>query len=421
MSRRSKYRILMFSPIFAPFGNPEAIVNNKLVLSFMEEGWHVDVITRKVPEMYGYTYGSLWENIWMPLREVTHEVDYNVGGKYRQKKEAVIDGIRMGCLIEGCRWASHAFDYSVKLHARNKYNIVISRALPDAAHLAALNFSRRMKIPWIANWNDPPGDKNPPPGGKGPEASLGFFHDRLLKNVARHAHWITFPSERMRKYMCRCLGGSILNKSSAIPHVARKWSSNSEQTKNADFTLCHAGNLYSIRNPYKLFKALKKCRDNSENGSNIIIDVIGIENVDLKETADKYGVAGSLHFTGPMTYTDTLKHLEKCDVLVVIEAPYDEGIYLPSKFVDYVQTGKPILVVSPAHSTLADILFQHGGGLAADCQSDEDIVRNLTELYSQWKNDTLEASFGSNGLYHLFSPETIIEQYREIFAKISRQ
>jgi len=179
---KKNYRILMIAPIFAPFGNPEAIVNNKLALAFLKAGCHIDVISRKQPETYGYNYGSAWVEPWLPLKDITHEISYEVGSKARRFFETARDALLMRHPIVGCRWAAHAFNLALRLHKQNNYQIILSRSLPDSGHLPALALTKVIDLPWIANWNDASGAKNLPPHGKGVHANLDFFHNRFLLN-----------------------------------------------------------------------------------------------------------------------------------------------------------------------------------------------------------------------------------------------
>jgi glycosyltransferase involved in cell wall biosynthesis len=283
--------------------------------------------------------------------------------------------------------------------------------------MPALKLSKIAQIPWIANWNDPTGDKNPPPFGKGISAKLGINLQKLLDAVADKTDWITFPSERMRQYVCKYLGDGTYQKSSVVPHTAMQFSYD-KIVPDSIFNLCHAGNIYPARNPKTLLIALRDFSAKSYVQHKIKFTVIGIENVDLKEKSKQYNVEKMIHFSGPLSYSDTMRQLEKNDVLVVLEGQYDEGIYLPSKFIDYVQTGKPILAISPKNSTLNDILLKCGGGIAVDCCSSKVITDALCELYDYWKSGSLNNKYDSHHLYQLFSPETIIAHYETIFDKI---
>jgi glycosyltransferase involved in cell wall biosynthesis len=407
-----KYRILMFAPAFAPFANPEAIVNSKLALAFLDAGWEVDVVSRNLAEESSYNYGSAWTEPWLPLKKITNVVEYTAGGRLRQLCGAVWGGFRTGHFIEGCRWAAGAFDMGISLHKKNLYDVILSRQ----AHLPAMMMSLETGLPWIANWNDPSGDKNPPPYGKGPQTDLGFFDERYLRRVSRSASWHTFPSERMKSYICGYLGSDVERKSSTIPHVAMRQSVKGQRERNDVFTICHAGHISTHRNPEIFLRGLSSFLKEKDLKDAFKMAIVGLCDVEIQRMAERLGLKENIHVAGSLSYRDTLNMLGQSDVLLVIEAPSPEGIHLPAKFVDYVQTSRPILAVSPKVSTLADILSQHGGGIATDCDSGEDICAGLTELYNCWKDGTLDDTYSSARLYGLFSPETVIAKYEDIFS-----
>jgi glycosyltransferase involved in cell wall biosynthesis len=408
---KSRYRILMFTPAFAPFANPEAIVNSKLALAFLDRGWEVDVVSRSLAEESKYNYGSEWVEPWMPLQKVTHVVKYSTGGSLSRFAGALWSGIRMGHPVEGCRWAAGAYDVGMGLHKRNPYDVILSRS----AHLPAMIMSRETGLPWIANWNDPSGDKNPPPYGKGAKERLGFLNERYLRDVSQHASWHTFPSERMRRYICGYLGSGSERKSSAIPHVALSQKTRGQRLGNSMFTVCHAGHISTHRNPETFLRGMAAFVQNTNLQTALKIVFIGLCDVNVQKLAEGFGLKENLHFAGPLGYFETLKKLAQSDVLLVMEADSPGGIYLPAKFVDYVQTSRPILAVSPKVSTLRDIISQYGGGIAADCLSSDDIGTALQEMYGHWKEGTLEEKLSSDRLYHLFAPEKVLAQYEQIF------
>jgi hypothetical protein len=111
--------------------------------------------------------------------------------------------------------------------------------------------------------------------------------------------------------------------------------------------------------------------------------------------------------------------LSRADVGVIVEAPVEEGIFLPSKFVEYVQAGLPILALSPPVGTISEILAKHGGGIAVDGRSSDAVAGAIQRLYEHWKCGTLDRSFGSSRLLGLFGEETILSMYQELFRKLA--
>lgn len=411
-----KYRIAMFAPAFAPLANPEAIVNSKLVLAMLDAGWDVDVFSRNLAvEWKTYNYGSEWIAPWSELQRVTHIASYNSTSSLARYMETGLSVIKTGHYIDGCRWAMHSCDLALRLHREKPYDFIISRSLPDAAHLPAMSFARKTGVPWIANWNDPSGDKNPPPYGGGPQTYLGPHYERLLKAVSQNASWFTFPSARLSRYICEYL--ELPERlATIIPHAAiRLKNSISHDNISDTFTICHAGHISSHRNPLPFLKGVTEFIRIEGIQDKFKLVIVGLDNVGILSMARELGIDKYINVEGNKSYLETYDLLARCDVLVILEAPTNEGIYLPAKFVDYVQTGKPILAITPRQSSVGDILSQSGGGIAADCLSSEDITAALRRMYGSWRNGTLQQQFSSDRLFNLFAPETIVNTYMHIF------
>ncbi|MCM0081377.1 hypothetical protein L4X63_07220 [Geomonas sp. Red32] len=412
-----RYRILMFAPAFAPFANPEAIVNSKLALAFLQAGWEVDVVTRDLAAESSYNYGSQWIDPWLPLKERTYFVTYPAGGRLARFCDTAVSMLKVGSGLEGCRWAAHALETGLRLHRAKPYQVVLSRSLPDSGHLPGLAFARRTGIPWVANWNDATGEKNLAPYGKGAAGKLRFFEERLLREVSNRADLLTFPSERLRRHVCGYLPSSSTSKSTVVRHAAL--SGTPAPTAGSErFVLCHAGHLSRFRRPELFLEGLSDFLATLADPSDVRFDIIGIQDEDLMKVAETFGIGRHLNFIGCLSYRETLEKLAQSTVNVIVEAGIEEGIYLPAKFVDYVQAGRPILAIMPPQGEVGDLLNQHGGGIAVDCTSREKIAQALGDLYRRYLTGELLNTFGPGCLYPLHAPETITETYGGIFARL---
>lgn len=418
MKEKFRYRILMFAPAFAPFANPEAIVNSKLALAFLEEGWEVDVVSRNLAEESTYNYGSEWVEPWLPLKKVTHIIEYKAGSRLRRLAETLWSGIRMRHPIEGCRWASRAYDIASKLHRENKYDVILSRAFPNSAHLPSLIFSQKFNVPWIANWNDPWDFSNLPVAKGNLTANLGTIQGKFFEEVAIHASWHTFPSEKLRHGMCQYLGTKILERSSVVPHAALPTTLAMMPTDHKMFQIAFAGRSWKNRSPKLFLEAFATFIQMKKTKNQVIFLFIGIDDNDMQNLATPLGIGSNITFAGKRGYSETLNMLSKCDVLLLIDPSDADGMILTSKLVDYAQTGRPILAITTKCSTSDEIITNYGGGISIDYYSSESIVNALLELYSHWEKNTLDKVYGSYRIYRLFSPETIIDSYRNIFLQI---
>jgi len=405
----------LFAPACAPFANPEAIVNGKLTLSFLAVGYDVQIIGRNLAGESTYDFGSRWEEPWLPLKNRTHLVQYQKGTYLTNLGDSLASAVRMGHPIDGFRWASHALELALELHKRDPFDIVLSRSGPDAAHLSALHFVRKTGKPWLANWNDPCSARMPPPYSIDKGGIIGLRWRRFYQSVGRRANFHTFPSARLRRYISEYVPNVTDGNSRVVPHVALETDFQEQAVEKDTIVFCHAGRLDRVRDPIPFIEGLFRYRSKLNNRCKFKVKLIGLIDPAIQLMINRYSDCLDIQYVEPQDYLTTLNLIASSDVAVIIEAPCDEGIFLPSKMVDYVQTGRPILAVSPLNGTLNDLIGRFGGGIAADCRQLESIEQAIGNLSDAWRNGTLESEYSSAKLKHIFSPTKIIEQYKELF------
>ena len=74
---------------------------------------------------------------------------------------------------------------------------------------------------------------------------------------------------------------------------------------------------------------------------------------------------------------------------IIIEAECEEGIYLPTKFVDAIQSGLPVFCVSPFPGTLNDMVEKYAVGFYANNTSIDDVENKLINAYNDFLNKSL--------------------------------
>ncbi len=412
----------MFAPAFAPLINPEAVVNSKLALAFCDAGWEMDIISRSLgDELLSYNYGSSWDEPWSVLRDRTHCIV--AGTKVVCSSDVILSSKRSktGLPVRGLEWAVKAFMYGHSLHKRKRYDFVLSRSLPDSAHVPALFFSRKTGVPWIANWNDPSGKKMPEPYGRGPGTRMGVLDDWIIRKTARYASIVTFPCARLGGYISSYLPSDVSQKSRIVPHVLLPDHPMPAKEKQPIFTVRYAGTLYGPRKPQTFFRAVSRFLSGRGDLFCLKVEFIGLESIEIGQMIRDYDLDRTVSFESAVGYEEMLIRLAQADVLIVIEADLSEGIFFPSKFVDYVQTGRPILAIGPKTGTLHDILSVHGGGIHADVDDVDDILRAINTLYGAWVDGTLDGRYGSERLKKMYLPGVVAQQYRCMFEEIREQ
>jgi glycosyltransferase involved in cell wall biosynthesis len=408
-----KPRVLMFAPFCYPPAGAEAIVTAKLLLAFLDAGWDIDVISQKnAGQFYPYSVGGVWE----PLSRIVKNINGSKGLN-AVKRLPYSPLTRAVNKIQSLIWIVKAVFVARRLFLKKKYDFVLSRVAPQYGHLPALIISQWLKVPWIANWSDPmPPRKSPYPYGHGPSSQIPLFLRKYYKTVARKAAWHTFPSEQLRNYICSYLS-DCREKSSVIPHIALERLSSRSPQRQMEFTLCHIGGL-GLRKPDVFLEGVRRFLHVTKPDIPFFVKFVSLGFDNVKKISKKLGIEDIIILEKAKTYEETQKIAENSTILVIIEAACEEGIFFPSKFVDFVQTGRPILAVSPAVGTLKDIISTYGGGIAVDGNSPDAVAKAIQIFYNEWKEEKLDEKYGSARLFNLFSEKQVIKQYLEIFDRI---
>ena len=402
----------MFAPLCYPPAGSEAIVTAKLVLAMIEAGWKIKVISQSD---FGHYYPASNNDHWTPLLSVIK----NISGIDEKGFIARILGSVLTNKVRTLSWVLKAVFAGLVASKGEKYDFVFSRVTPQYGHLPALIISRIMKIPWVANWSDPmPPQKAPPPYGGGVHAKVAPLLNIYSRAVFRNADWHTFPCERLMKYYWQ-IAPELKGKSSVILHIAlRKFCISQDQVKNV-FSLCHTGSI-TFRDPSVFFDGLKRFLTESKPTETIRVIFIGHPEDEIRIKVQEAGIGAIVSVESPKTYEETQLKAAASNVLFVIEAPCEEGIFFPSKFVDFIQTGRPILAISPKVGTLNDLLSAHGGGIAADCCSPVAVADALNALYREWRDGNIDDKYGSERLFNMFSEDHAIQNLYEILEQLRK-
>jgi len=87
---------------------------------------------------------------------------------------------------------------------------------------------------------------------------------------------------------------------------------------------------------------------------------------EYRELIARSGLADVLNVHGYVPYLKTLSMMKSYDALLLVDAPLttaSESVFLPSKLIDYLGSGTPILAVTPSHGATARVVRETGGAV----------------------------------------------------------
>lgn len=405
MSLKGK-RILFIAPASIPVNSPEAIVNFKQLEILSKEGCIIDVVSRRIKKSH-YPFSEATNNPFK-LNSV-HILEVGSSITLQTVILHILAFLKFGVSFRGAHWACIALPLCKKLVELNQYDAVMTKSLPS--ELVGYWLKKKKGIKWIATWNDPyPVEKYPFPYGKGPYAKVELGKCKLLKIMENYPDFHLFPSERLRNYMLQYLNIS-LDKTCIIPHIVTDINEQKKVcTRNSDtLTLLHSGDVRYPRDPYPLLQAISVFHQRYPLAK-LKISFLGLYSNKMSSMIKDLKIDSIVELLPPASYILSMKKVLEYDVALIIEAPCEEGIFLPTKVGDYMQLGKVIFSISPSSGVLSDLYNTNHIGYFADCTSVSSILNEITCLYHDYSLNKLKQTI----VPEEFLPNSILKNFEKI-------
>lgn len=261
---------------------------------------------------------------------------------------------------------------------------VMSFGVYWTAHLFGLKLKKKTGLPWLIHFSDPWVD-NPyhsyPPG-------IGALNRRMEHAVVKHADAVFFTSEQTRSLVMKKYPREWLSKAFVLPHSFDRRMYPARSSQNDKLVFTHTGSFYKKRTPETLFKALCLLSGRiPEAAEQITVRHVGPLRDKYKAMVHDLNIGMMVETIKPVPYLESLQYISSADVLLLIDAPSDgPSVFLPSKLIDYLGSGNPVLGITPETGTSAD-LIRRVNGLVVDPLNVEGITCALEQIYTAWRHD----------------------------------
>ena len=393
--------ILVIAPASIPITGAEAICNVKLLRVLSENGYKIDLISKRMKYTH-YPETNLAE-LGLNLNSVnTIEVDNKISLKVIWQHLCCL--FIFGTVFKGAHWAYCVLKVAKELCKKNQYDAIITKNSPS--ELLGYYFKKKNGIKWIATWNDPyPTKKYPKPYGNGVYAKLFILERPLLKKM-EEADYHIFPNQRIRDYMSNYINIPA-EKTRIIPHVVIP--REHIDTPHENLKIVHLGNVLPPRDATPFLRALSEFIKNKQDAK-IEIAFIGQTPQSIKDYIKTTHLEKYVKVFPPVKYEESQEILETYDIQLIVEAPCEEGIFLPTKVSDSMQLGKPIFTISPSVGVLNDLYKKGHISYFSSVKDEKDILATLEQVYNDFTNGKLKTF----SLEKSYSPQTIFQQYDEI-------
>jgi glycosyltransferase involved in cell wall biosynthesis len=379
-------RALLLSYAFPPVALPESYLAAKRMANLPD--CEVDVITAPPYKKWMGFYDGLTEYIEKRFGEIT-----------RIKPTFLAKNLtfwRLGILSQ-CPDSARLLNGKIREAAERaistkSYDFIVTWSQWHSVHLVGLALKRQFPtLPWIAYFSDP-WTNNP---YKNTGALVDKINQHLEHKVMINADVRFFSTIQTLELATQRYSNCVRENSFVLPHGYDP-ELYSAQEKNPEeksqLTCRYLGSFYGHRSPDILIKALKKIFDTRPDTlKNTRFEFIGPIEKNILNSVDASGLPSNLiSFQQSVGYLESLHLMKTADLLIVIDAPAKENLFLPSKLVDYIGAGRPILGITPPGTPQK--IINKLGGFTANPSNLEDVITATQKALSEiikYKNNKI--------------------------------
>jgi glycosyltransferase involved in cell wall biosynthesis len=301
-------------------------------------------------------------------------------------------------------WKSAALR-AVETYARaNHYapDAIVTFSQPTTDHLVGLELKKRFRVPWIAHFSDP-WVENPFYSTDAPTRDFNLAAERA---VCESADRLVFTSAETVELVMSKHPHVWREKSRVLPQCfdpqlyPARASQDEERTRSDDdarisddarIVIRHVGNFYGARTPAPLLRALAVLADADESLlRGVAFELIGVTDPSLvaREVAESLP-AGLVTSSPPVGYRESLRLMSEADGLLIVDAPADVSVFLPSKLIDYLGAARPVFGFTPRGA--ARTLIERLGGWTvdpSDTRAGADALKTFLAFLRDRRGDT---------------------------------
>lgn len=311
-------------------------------------------------------------------------------------------------------WALRSARTIVRKLNRNDFDTVCTFGNPMSVHIAGAVLKQVWGVPWIAHFSDPWID-NP----YSEYGALDRWINRKQESITiEKCDAVVFTTNETRDLVMKKYPDGFRKKAFVIPHAFDENLYPNTDAPHEKLTFRSVGNFYGPRSPRVLLDAVALLhRESPELIRRCRFEFVGIPPDGAENLLEEYTIGSCVNFYGQVNYLKSLALMKEADVLLLIDAPADVSVFLPSKLIDYLGADRPILGLTPNCGASANLIHAVDGTVVPPNDPHE-IANAIQTLFERWVNGNLQTSV-DRSVRHQFTSEETTRQWNEILCTVS--
>lgn len=311
-------------------------------------------------------------------------------------------------------WKSAALNTVETFMKEKSYmpEVLVTFGQPFTCHLIGLELKHRYNLPWLAHFSDPWVDN---PFSRYDEHAKQI-NLPLEKQVIEKADLLVFTSSETIDLVFEKYSDKLRLKTRVVPHCFdTTFVPERGIVRRAKLIVRYLGDFYGPRTPAPILRTLRLMLEkNIDDFNDVCFEFIGTNYTSIDPLSDSENLPEGLVIVRPsVDYQESLQLMADSDGLLVIDAPADVSVFLPSKLIDYTGAGKPILGLTPPGPAMT--LIQQLNGFVADPIDSEAMInsmidflkllryRQMSQDFSPWGSPEVRLKYEATHVAGLFS------------------
>jgi glycosyltransferase involved in cell wall biosynthesis len=266
------------------------------------------------------------------------------------------------------------------LNTNNK-NVIFTTSPPHSLHIAGLLLKRLTNVSWIVDFRDP-WDTYPQTGKYENRHPVNKYFEKKILNKCDVVISTTCANTKILKNRHKHLTSTKFH-TITNSYDSRLMSYKIEKSPD-HFIISYTGIFYPEKNPYAFFRALNAWFEKMDNTMNnkyrkrLKVHLIGAGDRVTRQIISELNLENEVFYIDRVAHVDAIRLTKQSDMVLVSTGTGDKTRpgWLPSKFIEYLGCGVPILAIT-REGEMAKIIRETKAGNVVTSENHKEIQQIL--------------------------------------------